>query len=59
MTTPYRIDGLQYANWSPKIFEEMGQGGVHAVHVTIAYHETFREMVLQIEDLLKQSHNKP
>ncbi len=49
MPTPYRIDGLQYANWSPKIFEEMAQGGVHAVHVTIAYHETFREMVLQIE----------
>ena len=49
MSTPYRIDGLQYANWSPKIFEEMAQGGVHAVHVTIAYHETFREMVLQVE----------
>ena len=49
MTAPYRIDGLQYANWSPKIFDEMAQGGVHAVHVTIAYHETFREMVLQIE----------
>jgi len=27
----------------------MGEGGVHAVHVTIAYHENFREMVLNIE----------
>ena len=49
MSTPYRIDGLQYASWSPKIFAQMAEGGVHAVHVTIAYHETFREMVLQVE----------
>jgi len=43
------IDGLQYANWSLKIFEQMRAGGVHGVHVTIAYHETFREMVLNVE----------
>jgi microsomal dipeptidase-like Zn-dependent dipeptidase len=44
-----RIDGLQYANWSEKIFHQMRAGGVDAVHVTITYHETFRETVLQIE----------
>jgi microsomal dipeptidase-like Zn-dependent dipeptidase len=44
-----RIDGLQYANWSEKIFRQMRQGGVDAVHVTITYHETFRETVLNIE----------
>ncbi len=43
-----RIDNLQYANWSEKIFKQMNQGGVHAVHVTIAYHENFRETVLNI-----------
>ncbi|MCA8879157.1 MAG: membrane dipeptidase [Rhodobacteraceae bacterium] len=43
------IDGLQYANWSEKIFREMRAGGVDAVHVTITYHETFRETVLNIE----------
>ncbi|MEM1276453.1 MAG: membrane dipeptidase [Pseudomonadota bacterium] len=43
------IDGLQYANWSEKIFRQMREGGVDAVHVTIAYHETFREMVLNLE----------
>ena len=43
------IDGLQYANWSPKIFDEMRHGGVDAVHVTIAYHEMFRETVANIE----------
>ncbi len=45
----YRIDGLQYANWSQKVFRQMRQGGLDAVHVTIAYHETFRETVLNIE----------
>ena len=43
------IDGLQYANWSEKIFKQMREGKVDAVHVTIAYHENFRETVLQIE----------
>ncbi|MEM7545842.1 MAG: membrane dipeptidase [Pseudomonadota bacterium] len=46
----YRIDNLQYANWSEKIFQEMRSGGLDAVHVTIAYHETFRETVLRMED---------
>ncbi|NNE95537.1 MAG: membrane dipeptidase [Acidimicrobiales bacterium] len=45
-----RIDGLQYSNWSETVFNEMRQGGVDAVHVTIAYHELFREMVLNIEE---------
>ncbi|MBV2359771.1 dipeptidase [Thalassococcus sp. CAU 1522] len=44
-----RIDALQYANWSEKIFRQMREGGVDAVHVTIAYHETFRETVLNLE----------
>jgi len=44
-----RIDGLQYANWSEKIFRQMREGGVDAVHVTIAYHEDFRETVLNFE----------
>lgn len=44
-----RIDGLQYANWSEKIFRQMRAGGLDAVHVTIAYHENFRETVLNIE----------
>lgn len=47
MRTP-RIDGLQYANWSEKIFRQMREGGVDAVHVTIAYHESFREAVLNV-----------
>ena len=44
------IDCLQYSNWSREVFTQMREGGLNAVHVTIAYHETFREMVLRIED---------
>ena len=49
MTAPFLIDNLQYANWSEKVFRQMREGGVDAVHVTIAYHEVFREMVLNVE----------
>ena len=45
----HRIDCLQYCNWSEKIFRQMREGGVDAVHVTIAYHEMFREMVANVE----------
>ena len=45
----HRIDCLQYCNWSEKIFRQMREGGVDAVHVTIAYHEMFRETVTNIE----------
>ena len=43
------IDCLQYCSWSEKIFRQMREGGVDAVHVTIAYHEMFRETVANIE----------
>ncbi len=46
---PYRIDGLQYSNWSEKIFRQLREGGVDALHVTIAYHENLRETISNIE----------
>ena len=45
---PLIIDALQYSNWSEKIFRQMNEGGVSAVHVTICYHEDFQEMVENI-----------
>ncbi len=48
-TRPYRIDGLQFNNWSEKIFRQMRKGEVDAVHVTIAYHENLREMIHVME----------
>ena len=46
--TPLIIDSLQYSNWSEKIFRQMNEGGVSAVHVTICYHEDFQEMAENI-----------
>ena len=46
---PRVIDGLQFANWSRKVFEQMRAGGVCAVHVTVAYHEDFRGTVALLE----------
>ena len=46
----YKIDGLQYANWSEKIFTEMLDGSLDCVHATIAYHENFRETILNLEE---------
>ena len=47
---PVIIDALQYSAWSERIFRQMAEGGVSAVHVTIAYHEDFRETVANIAD---------
>ena len=43
--TAHRIDALQYCNWSRQIFDEWRIGGLDAVHVTVAYHEGFDEVV--------------
>ena len=43
------IDGLQYCNWSEKIFRELRDSNVTAIHVTISYHEQFRDTVSNFE----------
>lgn len=45
---PARIDSLQYCNWSRERLIELREGGVDAVHVTVAYHENFRETAANI-----------
>jgi microsomal dipeptidase-like Zn-dependent dipeptidase len=49
MTSAPLIDALQYSAWSETIFRQMRAGGVSAVHVTICYHENFRETVANLE----------
>lgn len=44
------IDGLQYVNWTRKLFEEAIAGGVNAIHVTIAYWENTRDALENIGD---------
>ena len=45
---PFIIDALQYSNWSREIFSQMNRGSIAATHVTICYHENFRETVENI-----------
>ena len=45
----YKIDNLQYCNWSKEIFEINNEANLDAVHATICYHEDFDELQINIE----------
>ena len=45
----YRIDNLQYCNWSEEIFKINRQAGLDAIHVTIAYHESLDDVLNNIK----------
>ena len=45
----YKIDNLQYCNWSKEIFEINNKASLDAVHATICYHEDFDELQINIE----------
>jgi len=45
----FRVDNLQYCNWSREIFEINHQAKLDAVHATICYHEDFDELQKNIE----------
>ena len=45
---PLYIDNLQYSNWSLEVFEQMREANLTGVHVTICYHENFRQTIENI-----------
>jgi len=45
----FKIDNLQYCNWSREIFEFNRSAGLDAVHVTIVYHEDYDELLVEIK----------
>ena len=45
----YRIDNLQYCNWSREIFQFNRDANLDAVHVTIVYHEDYDELLAEIK----------
>ena len=54
----FKIDNLQYCNWSREIFEFNRSAELDAVHVTIAYHEDYDELLTEIkkwEKLFKEN----
>ena len=46
----YKIDNLQYCNWSREIFKINREAGLDAVHVTIVYHEDYDEFLKRAEE---------
>ena len=46
----YRIDNLQYCNWSREIFEINRAAGLDAVHVTVVYHEDYDEFLTRVKE---------
>ena len=46
----YKIDNLQYCNWSREIFQINREAKLDAVHVTIVYHEDYKELLKRIEE---------
>ena len=46
----YKIDNLQYCNWSREIFEINREAGLNAVHVTIVYHEDYDEFLKRVSE---------
>lgn len=51
------IDGLQYINWTRSLLEDARDGGVNAIHVTIAYWENTQETLANIGDWHLQFQN--
>ena len=45
----FKIDNLQYCNWSRKTFEINRSAGLDAVHVTIVYHEDYDELLAELK----------
>ncbi len=45
----YKIDNLQYCNWSRDVFKINKEAGLDAVHVTIVYHEDYDELLDEIK----------
>ena len=46
----YKIDNLQYCNWSREIFEINREAELDAVHVTIVYHEDYDELLKRVDE---------
>jgi microsomal dipeptidase-like Zn-dependent dipeptidase len=46
----YRIDNLQYCNWSRDIFQINREANLDAVHVTLVYHEDYDEFIQKTKE---------
>jgi len=56
-STNFKIDNLQYCNWSKEIFQINKEAQLDAIHVTIAYHEDFDEVKNNVKVWDKHFHD--
>jgi len=55
----YRIDNLQYCNWSREVFQINRDAGLDVVHATVVYHEDFDEFLIRIKEWNKHFEENP
>ena len=46
----YWIDNLEFCNWSREVFQINREAQLDAVHVTIVYHEDYKEFLKKVEE---------
>ena len=46
----YKIDNLQYCNWSREVFKINREAELDTVHVTIVYHEDYDELLKRVDE---------
>ena len=46
----YKIDNLQYCNWSREVFKINREAGLDAIHVTVVYHEDYNEFLKLVKE---------
>ena len=46
----FKIDNLQYCNWNREVFKINREAKLDAVHVTVVYHEDYKEFLKKIEE---------
>mgnify|MGYP001490401445 FL=1 len=46
----YKIDNLQYCNWSREVFQINREAELDAVHVTVVYHEDYDEFLDRVKE---------
>jgi len=46
----YKIDNLQYCNWSREVFKINREAGLDAIHVTVVYHEDYNEFLKRTKE---------
>jgi len=45
------IDGLEYCNWNRELLENLWNGGITAVHITLVYWENTEESFQKISEI--------